>query len=432
MTAPNYTYDKTLPSPYGGNAVALALWKNSVVVGGQFTGFGGDPPGGNPHGGLGAFDINTKAVLPFNPLTGSNQITCLLVAGNTIYVGATNMMTALAGAPAYAMAFDLVSGNRLPWNPDTNGVVYALATDGNDIYLGGSFSNLGGGAYARNSLACVDPITGVPTSNPANTNGAVHGLKWDPITSTLFAVGNFSQANSTGRNNAARFDSAGALLPWNPNIHSQANSVDVDAAAAYVGGFFNQVNGGTTRYNLAVFDLATGTVQAQTFGITAGGEVLFVAKNPANGMLYAGGEFSQIQGYTALLGMIGLDTTTGAIQLPLPRFNAPATGGAFVGNYFLVAGQFSQFFGDISNQQINLASYPYGTLLYRNPGSITGGEALKLIYDPDYPGIFCAGEFTGATGLNGPFSRPSLVAFDLVGNVIPWAPIPEHRWRAPR
>ena len=103
-----------------------------------------------------------------------------VLVGNTAYVGgqfttATNPSGGTASRVDLA-AFDATTGALVNgFRADSDGIIRALATDGSWLYVGGSFSHLGG--VARQNLARVDLATGaVDTSWNVPANRVVWAL----------------------------------------------------------------------------------------------------------------------------------------------------------------------------------------------------------------------------------------------------------------
>ena len=71
-------------------------------------------------------------------------------------------------------AFDVASRSLLPWNPDANGLVRALAlsADGTKLYVGGDFNKIGGVSAPK--IAMLDLATGkVVKTFKSNVKGRV-------------------------------------------------------------------------------------------------------------------------------------------------------------------------------------------------------------------------------------------------------------------
>ncbi len=165
--APNDTYSTN------GWAMAMAISGNTVFAGGTFTLSNGSN-GTRKY--LAAIDATTGAVTSWNPAPNSN-VNALAVSGNKLYVGGG--FSTIAGQPrAQVAVFDLTSGALLPWDPrivePAAPAVKAIAVQGNIVYLGGKFSQVGG--QPRGNLAAVDadsaavlpwtPMTSVSNSDP--------------------------------------------------------------------------------------------------------------------------------------------------------------------------------------------------------------------------------------------------------------------------
>ena len=106
----------------------------------------------------------------------------MIVVGNTAYIGGqfTSLTPAGGGAAItrnHVAAIDMTTGNVLPWNPNVNGVVYAILVNGNNVYIGGSFTTVGG--VTHKNLAEVNNTTGALVTAFANTtrpNNTVRAL----------------------------------------------------------------------------------------------------------------------------------------------------------------------------------------------------------------------------------------------------------------
>lgn len=409
-SVPNYTYDQNFPHITAGNAWSVLIAKGNVYVGGSFS-----VMGGVSRINLAAFNAITRALQPFSPVIGGAPIADMLFLNDVLYVAALGAIVTAAGPVRQGVAaFDL-NGNLLPWDPSLNGPAYALATDGTSIFIGGSFTTVGGNPYDR--IVKVDAAVGTPDGGfAASANGQVSDLFWDAPSSSLYAVGQFTTANATARNFAARFDAAGALLPWDPNLSAAGNAVLIANGLSYVGGFFTTVNGGTTRNGVAVLDPATGVADPQDFGMTTASSVFSLGYNPVNGMLYVGGGIGTVQGEEPE-GMFVVDPATGALQLPLTSFNSPALYFAFSSTWVVIAGFFNQFLGDFLTN---------GSFFAFNTGSVersaysapVGFNQAQESMANDGTNIYVAGPgSTVATGANGSFARNGLTRFDPSGNV---------------
>lgn len=113
-----------------------------VFVGGGFTNINGVP---RDH--LAAFDAQSGALLPWVP-----------VSGGEIYAFAVRDTELVAGGEGGLLALSPTTGQRTRLLPGPNAWVGALAIAGNDLYVGGGFTRIGG--QDRVGIAAVDLADG--------------------------------------------------------------------------------------------------------------------------------------------------------------------------------------------------------------------------------------------------------------------------------
>ena len=175
----------------------------------------------------------------------------------------------------------------LPWDPDADDAVHALAlsADSTQLYVGGDFDHIGGRPASK--LARVDLLTGKldPTFHPG-VRGSVRALAL--AGDRLYVGGTFTTvtgpAGGESRPKLAALDaSTGDLLPWMPPAL------------------------GPGRY----VSHAGSPVRTEPPG-----DVLALAVPPADGLVYVGGNFLDFAGRSAL---VVLDPFTG--QAAPPQWN---------------------------------------------------------------------------------------------------------------
>lgn len=222
-----------------------------VFVGGSFTTYNGVTVNKLVH--LfpdGSLDSNFSF-----PVAGT-QVTALLLNGNFLYVGGT--FTNVGGVARSNLAkLDLSSNVVSSWNPDPNGGVNAFESSGSNIIIGGLFTTVGG--FTRNRVAYIDETSGSIISIDPNLNNSVMALKL--IGTTLYIGGNFTTVNGgTTRNRLASVDvTTGNVTSWNPNVAATVNAIVGNAARIFFGGTFSTV-GVTARNRVAAVDTATGAL----------------------------------------------------------------------------------------------------------------------------------------------------------------------------
>jgi len=213
-------------------------------------------------------------------------------------------------ARSYVAAFNADTGQLLTnWNPGTNGVVRALAVsaNGRSIIIGGDFTTAGGARHKHlaSVTTCVDPA-GATCSSPAavrpsftgGTDGSVYALATDG--GRVYVGGLFSRVNGAVHHNLVALNGHGKSLRFagaNDLVHALA--VSANGSRLFVGGNFTKVGGNAQRY-MAVVTAGAGVPlpwhfhpKAFTKGITVSpGSVVVVgsglggfvdALNPASG-----------------------------------------------------------------------------------------------------------------------------------------------------
>jgi len=208
------------------------------------------------------------AAVPFPdvPIDGwdtNGKVFVVKVVADTVYIGGSFTTVRAPGGGTTASrnnlaAFDLTTGDLLPFSANTNNPVRAIESDGSTLWVGGSFNMVGG--VFRSNVAALDAVTGVP--HPAfdiSLNGAVHGLA--QIGNRIYAAGYFTLVEGVQQHRVASLDP----VTGQPDGNFQAAVNDgVRAIAAssatgrlFVGGQFTAVGSHDWTY-LAEIDPVTG------------------------------------------------------------------------------------------------------------------------------------------------------------------------------
>ena len=242
---------------------ALALTDDGLVwAGGEFL-----TEGPNERFHLAAFDAGSGAIASFHrDPSGGGQfgVSALMASGSIVY--AAGSFTQVGGIPRRNVAaFRHVPGEDgtvLPFDPDANGPVRALALAGDTLYMGGSFTELNGGLASllalRRNLAAVDATTGLARPWDPDADGVVNVLTIGA--GTVFAGGDFATVNrTTPRQRLASFDAqSGAATAWDPGANAPVRSLALHGPTVFAGGDFATVNGGVPRAGIAALDSQTG------------------------------------------------------------------------------------------------------------------------------------------------------------------------------
>jgi hypothetical protein len=160
-----------------------------------------------------------------------------VLAGSRLYMVASTYYPAVYSVQAVSAT----SGSNLSWTAlSADNAIRTLALDGNTLYLGGQFSQVG--TEMRNKLAALDANTGaLRTWNPG-AGGVVTCLA--AANGVVYAAGGFTAVDGANRNYLAAINgSDGIATSWNPNPGSLVYSVALDGSTVYVGGNFRGVCG---------------------------------------------------------------------------------------------------------------------------------------------------------------------------------------------
>lgn len=321
---------------------------------------------------------------PIQTWQANGTVRVEVIRGNIVYLGGsfTAMLPAgSTGAGAVTRngvaAVNLDTGALLNWNPNvTGGSVYAIDTSGSNVYIGGGFSTVGGATHRR--VVEVNNSTGavVTAFHPPNPNKAVRGLKVSG--SNLYIGGSFTAMGGVSHPYAVRVDATtGALdTTWAPVVDNEVRAFAVDSGNTRVvlGGFFRTLNGASfigvgavntttgatvpwawhtadlqtfrpfqilrfTQDGNTLFGAATGNGGSMISWNIGDGTLNYIAGTNGNvvdmavldGILYFGGHFS---GYCGLIPgnnfctvqaardkLVALDEATGALQTWHPSAN---------------------------------------------------------------------------------------------------------------
>lgn len=291
-----------------GQVNTLALEDTTVLAGGTFYSISGKN----------AYRFAALSKTNGTPIGGfpgfNSTVNKIAVRGDSVLTGGSYTYSAYYSP--YSAAITTIASNVTPNAnfPATNGSIYCVVRDGaGNYYVGGSFTQIGGvnRAYIAKLNSSFQVVTGwVPTVNSHVRTMALSGT-------TLYIGGLFTTTNAISRPYISALNTAnpGNNKPWNSSLNYNVYTLALDSAnsSIYAGGQFSLVNGATTRNLLAKFNL-TGTLDA-TWNPNAaggGGTVERLAISGTN--VLAGGSFTSIGGiarnYLAKLNK----TTGGAVN----------------------------------------------------------------------------------------------------------------------
>jgi len=254
---------------------------------------------------------------------------------------ALGLSVAVAAVPTVASASiglgTVVSANPANFTPNVaSGAVYKFVQVGSTMYAGGAFSSVStpagvspGGTFARSNIVAFNAATGVISSFAPSVNGEVWALASDGA--SLWIGGTFTSVNGTARRGVAKLNPAtGAVdTAFNANLASgKVTELALVNGRLLAGGTFpgklralNPATGANTGYlNLAI----TGSVTSNAGPV----EVYRFAVNPARTRLVAVGNFTSVGGvtrYRAFMLTLGATASVNAWYYP-PLQNLCAAG----------------------------------------------------------------------------------------------------------
>jgi hypothetical protein len=191
------------------------------------------------------------------------------------------------------------------------------------LYTGGDFTAVNGGTV-RNRIAALTTSTAMVTSFDANMGNSVYSLALDATNGVIYAGGTFTTANgATVRNRIAALATAsGTASAWDGNMSNTVRTLALDGTNGllYAGGDFTTVNGATTRNRLAA--LSTTTATATSWNVNANNIVYAVVLDSGAGVLYADGAFTTVNGATTRNRAAALSTATATATAWNPNLNS--------------------------------------------------------------------------------------------------------------
>ena len=198
-----------------------AIVGNTVYAGGSFSSArpAGSPAGTNepPRSNLLAYNLTTGALITsFNPSVNAQvDIVRASPDGKTLYVGGS--FTSINGVAEYRVAaFDVASGNLLPFSAGTDSQVNAIVPTANAIYIGGVFSQVNG--VARSRLAAVAPGTGNLLAWAPTADYVVQSMVATPDGSKIVIGGAFAKINgASALGIGAVTATTGTSVAWKTN-----------------------------------------------------------------------------------------------------------------------------------------------------------------------------------------------------------------------
>src|SRR3954447_16626723 len=221
------------PQPQG-EVHAFALSGTDLFVGGDFGQVSGAVHAALakvPTTGTGAAD--TTWVPSVNGL-----VSTLAVSGSDLVVGGNFFQLNASDRPFLGAVATTGAGSLSGWKPAPNSAVDTLVASGGDVFAGGFFSSAGPAQVSHAGLIRLKPDGTIDEAWAPQVRGSVSALALDGP--NLFVGGSFVKVNGITRVELAKISTADASLDatWNPGASDEVKALAVSGSSVFVGGKF--------------------------------------------------------------------------------------------------------------------------------------------------------------------------------------------------
>ncbi len=335
--------------------------------------------------------LNNNTLDPNFNLGLNNSVSSLLLIGDDLYIGGT-FTNANSIDVNRLIRVDKTTGTiDNSWLPAIlNGEVSAIFASGDIVHVGGNFSNVAGSGnqqyYAQFDINSALPVTSF------SVNSTVTDMVADG--NNLYIAGSFSQAGSY-KSYLLSFDEANIFPDQEfPDANSTIEVIEPDGNGGYyVGGSFSQI-GGQTQTRISHI-LANGTVDP-AFAVTLNSTVYSIALDGESD-LYIGGAFTVVNGENVTY-VARLNRSTGVLDNTwIPSLNSYVNAIAVTGNTVHLGGSFYVVNGSSSLQY-------YAALDKATAQTLQTQSPNSYVYDFEQDGnnLYLAGSFS-STGFYQPY-----------------------------
>ncbi len=255
-----------------GIVYALTNLNDTLYVGGKF----GTAKGGITLNNVAKWDSINLSWQALNDATqtivGTNKdVYALTSDGSDVYFG--GFFTQVKGAVIrFISKWDSLLSKWSTCPPGTSGFVYALTNMNGNIYVGGEFESVGNTTV--NNIAKWDGSTWSPLGFGTSANGGVYALT--TLDNDLYVGGRFDAAGSITANNIAKWNSVqnwSTLVSDNdngiPGVNGRVRAIAGLNDEIYLGGEFSSAGGVPANY-IATWDRSAQVWLPLDVGITQG------------------------------------------------------------------------------------------------------------------------------------------------------------------
>ena len=310
-------------------------------------------------------------------------VSAIAVIGTDVYVGGSFTQVGNS-ARSYLARWD--GSAWADWNPSLNNAVYALVASGTDLYIGGAFTQVGG--QPMNYIAKYDTSAKMWSNLGGGAYGNVYAIAVRGM--DVFAGGYFSIGGSNPF--IAKWD--GAI--WSAvgsGVDGEVRAIAVTDTYVYAGGWFTHAGGNPANYIARWDGMGWSALGAGENGVSGTpGNTWVEAIVASGGYLYAGGYFTGAGGHPAnsIARWDGANWSSLGMGVNNP-VNAIAVSGAdvYLGGNFTTAG------GGAAN---HIAKWSGTAWLTLGSGVSDSGSAQVSALTASGSDLYAGGSFTRAGG----------------------------------
>lgn len=271
----------------GGTVFSIGLYQGKVYAGGSFASLN---QGLNLANNLAAYDGTSWDNLGDGVNGSGADITDIISYNGDLIVAGTfskvddKEIKSIARWNETAGWDTLVSGFFGNSSSNFNSIVYDLYRDGANLYIGGFFGGLG--SITTTSILRYNLVSGTFTSWGSGLGGPFPRTHdFEKFQGNIYMAGSFTSVDGTPVTNLAKLTGSGwvSVGTFNNRVFSLTNDGD---SVLYVAGDFTQIDGNTAMSKVAKYDGTSWSPIGQ--GIT-GGQAFSVAVHPVTHDIYFGG-----------------------------------------------------------------------------------------------------------------------------------------------
>lgn len=280
-------------------------------------------------------------------------------------------------------------GSWAEFQGGTNGIVEALERSGDNVYVAGEFTTIGGTAVSN--VAMFNETTGWNTLR-GGANGKVSALEVAP-NGNLYVAGEFTTIGGIRANNIAMWDGT-QWTALGTGVAGQVSKIEINKGEVYVGGTFENAGGIAVR-NIAKWNGSWNALRDVNTGQAGTNNEIRSIEFDSQGILYIGGNFDEAGGQLAPRIAVFDGFNWGTLGAGTSGFVQAITATEdyiYAGGNFAIAG---------STTVNRIARWNRSTSEWESLGGGLGGNVNDLLVLDGF--IYAVGSFetaTAASGLN--------------------------------